>query len=1085
MENNFTPGFLDYSKDLYINLSCCVLQAIIRGIIIKSSDGASPKDALVRTLTKASENSEDKGTCKSWLSSHQSENFADMLSHMDITVCCCYLLNGGFRFSKQELDAIHAVRKSRNLSSHGIDTSITTDKTNELLWRQCREALSALADAFPEYVDDEIRPQIEAYHNGTAGKYRAPSATMRERLQYALDNGNPNRVFREMLDAKDEDGTLKALIAEYSEKYEDEYLKYLNSFPYSMKLLSLIHTKSFGYALRYSRLLETHKAVSYLADCAKRWTQNAGEALTETCSRLNAKPAEGENPKQALLRAIGKRPELADILSFYLTINCSDDAERRYWVRRGIAYGCRSLVDDFTGELSLHLSDIEKENFVDRSDEFARFCDSPLIPKEARDFIDKKECEQILALLRSDAEKQGKELSAAWLGYQKNPRVVDSRFPEVREAVDAFGRMFAEKYWRRVTDYLKELSQKPCGDEHFQLLKDFFERDSDGNVVCRLQRKNSQYCSMDVPEYQTFRDEWLRLRERLSRYHWTAERERIEKLAAEPFSIEKLAVSPDDTYDEYLDKSSEEYRLFEEAWKDFRVSRTNEYWRSETEKLSEAIERSLKELSRVGYVRDRSYNEVLVTGTESEKAWKAKLARYDYLPESIRLKKTAEEWDSTAYYMRRAVENALKEADTIDPENPRARDIERLKRGFGEPPRDCPSARSAETLLEELESCVAETNEGIYSSTRHAYMDFSYELHRAKSSLDMALEDYSRMKRFIEECEANLKKNQQQTAAARAKRKRNRTIAGIAAVLICLAAVWFLSVMAIKGVAASKAAKGQLLGAYELLDKTAFLDKSVEKRRVETLNELRAALLAHGFRDGFLTDDSVNLVKGTVIEGRTDIEIIPSNSVLVYTEKGRPGLWSLIVGKYPTELMIPSGYEIKSVWGESAPISIEINVLCTDGTVLSAKLDFAASEYEKIAGQGIDLNVSGHMDGVRMVIRWDGSEYHWMDDGRLMEGDKVLYRGISGFKSDEYGRMSLYTPVLADGRYACAENVDLPDGMTADDIWEFGWYDGSSGFIMNDGRLYISDSKSFSDGNDILFDCLDVYDRDVKKYFEQ
>lgn len=236
-------------------------------------------------------------------------------------------------------------------------------------------------------------------------------------------------------------------------------------------------------------------------------------------------------------------------------------------------------------------------------------------------------------------------------------------------------------------------------------------------------------------------------------------------------------------------------------------------------------------------------------------------------------------------------------------------------------------------------------------------MDFSYELHRAKSSLDMAHEEYSRMKRFIEKCEANLKKNQQRAAAARAKRERNRTIARIAAGLFCLAAAWFLSVMAIKGVAASRRRKGQLIDAYQLLDKTAFLDKSVEKRRVETLNAIRAELLANGFRDNGLTDDSANLVKGKVIEGRTDIEIIPSNSVLVYTEDGRQGLWVLIVGKYPTELRIPSGYEIKSVWGESEPHSVEVNALCTDGTVLGGKLvfDYAKkpSEYERPPNRGL------------------------------------------------------------------------------------------------------------------------------------
>ena len=1152
-------GFLERSAGLYNSLASRVLQVVIGRKLEASSGAVLTKEALTNVLSNVSDEG-DRGACSAFLKAHENESLDRFMAQMDVTVCCYYLLySGSLQLTQEEKDAVHAIRIGRNITQHSVDTGVRQSGRSMWLWLENREALRRLCTVFPRYVEPEIKAQIEAYYEGTAGEYLPPVSSCRKRLQAALERGDRiDSEVRTLLTIqsrlKEAAPECRKVLCEFAPQYKDAYRDYIqrgldSSSSYDREraraLSDMVQRSSASLAWQHLDTLGLRDGLEFLALCAAGGTLPRNEALAAACRRIEA--MHRTQSREEVLAAADdravRRAGWQEPLFRHLT-ELTAGAERRFWVREGLGRGCDGLWPLFLEEQAQQTEELAAMDWSAPSFAMEQLAAAQQLPEEIRTLLTGLEEKQVLARLAQWETLPLGEQLAAWNAcqrgagidraeipqlletanvleslsggpspdgpmksprgrldaYRRSARIVHSDIPRVQEAVRAFGDRLAEACWSRYAQELSAQLDKPFSPEQLALVRSCWQADeTGGGAFCAPGGKDTAFLSRQVPGYARLQEVWTLLRAQCSRSCWQVQRLRAEEAAALPFGPEKMTIAVQEADFTCLDRPAAEYGAFRRAWDAFCTLRTREYWQWERARI-DAVCSQPYSASRPLYARETRYDALLVPDAEGNAAWREAFDRYEqnvrdgrYQAEADRLRAMAAGWKELAAQLN-AFSEPIRDimAQTAKAAQPDEADLDRLRKALAGLPAKFTGAVSPWDWLDQTWKNYGEGHE----PERQAFLDLRDEIRPACSAMGREAQFPRDLRRSIDECKARLQAAQQeserrQRARARAKVRVRRVLTAAVIVAALAAVVLGGRAAAIKAAAATaekRAEAGQFIEAYRLLDRTAFLGGGLEEQRRELLGQIRLELLQRGYRDELLsqalTDSCAGLARGTALEGRTDVELVPSDTVLVYREAGTDGYRTLLSGN-PMELRIPAGLTLRSVWGEVSGHVIDLCALCTDGTLLRgtfgwtfetqyAEKSWYDAQYAQIARDGLDLTEDGRLEGVRMYLR---GGLCWMEDGRVLEGEKCLWRDVVGFLPDSYGAMDLSRPIRSDGRWAQSENDDRPD------VWETQWPQ----TVLTDGRVYDDAARAIDKalGNDMLFPGLSVYDGETARWLRE
>jgi len=1096
---NLVPGFVERSQTLYMFLGSYVLQSIIEEHLKSAPD---PKEKLIRQLENLAGGGGESGTYNIFLDNTKSLNWEQMLSQMDITLCSGYLLNTDVRLTREEIQAIHAVRKGRNLDSHKMNTAAYAETELYTLWTKNRDALLQLTRVFPKHIPSDILTQIQGYYKGTAGPYRPPAKSVEKTFAYAIQDGRIEEALNALMGT-----SLVYLAKEPAAKHAKAYCQYIDSRyksgsqklqDYAKELITVTRMESTLFALRYANILPSHQdAAIFLAQAANGNLKNDDIILWSAAEQHISylRP----NDREVLFRKMTHSfPNWRERL-YLLQVELDDDeAEARAHVRLGVLTGEKKLIRLFEEARYLHMDDIREMDWVNPTPQMEAMATSEHFPDDFRFLCRETERTQVLARLAKDLEGDRKSRQENWLSYQENRHIVNSSFPEVQEAAHNFGTVVGREYW----SHALEVTQTHFPTAHTPESREFMEYSwggvENGKVICRPKSKVVPYISDQLPEYDAFREAWLKLRTLCSQTFWAQERERIAAAARMPYGAEKMAVAPEQTHAPCMDTELEEHRLYLIEWDDFVRLRSREYWQAQIEALAalrtQPYSKSLEE-----YTRDTSYDHILAPCPDERKAWEEahkqfrqelldaryQLARTELTEDMARMRKTHKEVAPQLqkvqdFYNQINIKRTTPEE--LDAFEAQVRPLsERVTSHYH---------FNKSMQVKRYHALAFGKKEEKLTPEEKAFRDLYPQIKELCEILEKQREEVNTLRNscttlrreYQDYLKLKAQQEQDRKAAARAMRLMLTLTLAASVVVGLFLGGRFLLTKAVVSMADSKVNKGDLVSAYSLLDKTTFLDDEVEARRQAVLSTIRQTMLDNGFRqqqlDQLTWHSTDAVVEDAGLDWREDITPVPSNTYafLVYQVEGDPAYYYNFHNDHPMKLRIPKGLTLSMVWGRQEGNYDEVYALCTDGTVLRGEVGWTFhlkyaepawydQQYAKIAAQGMDMEIVDYLEDVRAVIH-QGSDYiyHWMEDGRLMLGDICVYENAAGFLLGHHGYLSIDYALEPNGRLALRLDHSYNRDCEIEDIWEYG-----NLTVMKDGRIF---EYSYSEGkkeNDALF----------------
>ena len=1099
---NLVPGFVERSQTLYMFLGSYVLQSIIEKHLESAPD---PKRKLTQQLETLSTSGGESGTYNIFLEDTRSLPFGQMLSQMDITLCSGYLLNTDVSLNKDEIQAIRAVRKGRNLDSHKMNTAAYAEGELYTLWTKNRGALLRLTEVFPQHIPVDILSQIQRYYEGSAGPYRPPAKSLEKTFLYAIQDDRIEDALNTLIDT-----SLLHLAKAPAAKYERQYCQYIDNRnrsgseklrKHAQALIAVTRLEAPSFALRYASTLPTHQeAALFLAQAATDRLKANDTILWETAKKyisyLQPKDREALFQKMTL-----SFPAWRERLFLYQVELDDDENDVRLHVRLGVLAGSKNMIRKFEDERYLHMDDMREFDWSDPSPQLLSMSTSEYFPADFKLLCRDLMRTHILARLSRELKGTRKTRLEAWLSYQTKPHIINSSFHDVQKMVLDFGNVVGQEYWSHACEVTKSHFPTANTRESWEFMEFSWGGVEGDKIICRPKSKVVPYISDQFPEYEAFREAWLELRSLCSQAFWAEERKRIAAAAQLPYGAEKMAVDHEQTHAPFMDSNLEEHRLYVLEWADFCRLRSREYWHAQSAALA-ALRTQPYSKHLESYNRETCYDLILDSCPEERNAWETAYkqfqqelldARYQLehtqLKEDMARARTVHE--EAAPHIRKVydvyqqinIKHTTKEAldsfdaqvtslyRQIDPIEDFTRNIQKkYYQAFGYGKKET-NLTPEEKAFRDLHPQIKELSDILDKQCEQVYA-----MGKSRPRLRQEYQDYLKLK---------AKQEADRKAAARTMRLM-LTLTLIAATLVGIfLGGRFLITKAVLSMADSKVNKGELVSAYSLLDKSTFLDDEVETRRQAVLSTIRQTMLDNGFRqqqlDQLTWHSTDAVVEDAGLDWREDITPVPSNTYafLVYQVEGDPAYYYNFDNGHPMKLRIPKGLTLSMVWGSREGSYEEVYALCTDGTVLRGEVSWTFytkyaepawydQQYAKIAAQGMDMEIVDYLEDVRTVIDAGGGNfYRWMQDGRFMLGDVCIYENAAGFFLGYYDYLDITCALEPSGRLALRLDRSYDSDCEIEDIWE-----SSDLTVMKDGRIFeYSDSwdKKDREINDALF----------------